>query len=354
MLTQAEIDALLSGAIAIEGKDGGADVNLAEIMGGGSPIASKDQSDGQGKKVTAYNFWSPDRFSKEQMRAVELVYEDLAEKLTTSIPTFLRTNLKPRLVHTEQGRFHDFLKDLPPNALFHMITLAPLPGYMVITISPNVSYLVLEQRLGGKIEGESKERPLTDIDQSLLRGLVEHMLNDLKSAWSKLVPLEPALEDSTVNQHWVQMVMGNEKVMLLTFELTIQGTTGTMNVYLPFGTLKPISGVLNPHIWISGRKEKVIDNSSRDLAIQTLKNVELPVQVFMGSIDVPLGEVMDLQVGDIIPLDTRMDQPLVMQVANQKLFNVYIGKIGNQMAVQVFSSLREEADSERSMNEAIV
>lgn len=354
MLTQAEIDALLSGAIAIEGKDGGADVNLAEIMGGNVPVSSKEQADSQGKKVTAYNFWSPDRFSKEQMRAVELVYEDLAEKLTTSIPTFLRTNLKPRLVHTEQGRFHDFLKDLPPNALFHMITLAPLPGYMVITISANVSYLVLEQRLGGKIEGEAKERPLTDIDQSLLRGLVEHMLNDLKSAWSKLVPLEPSLEDSTINQHWVQMVMGNEKVMLLTFELTIQGTTGTMNVYLPFGTLKPISNVLNPHIWISGRKEKVIDNSNREVAMQSLKNVLLPVQVKMGSVSLELNEVMNLQVGDVIQLDTKKDQPLVMEVANQKLFKVFVGKVGNQMAVQVASSMQEDKIEDRFMNEAIV
>jgi flagellar motor switch protein FliM len=354
MLTQAEIDALLSGAIAIEGKDGGADVNLAEIMGGGAPITSREQPDSTAKKVTAYNFWSPDRFSKEQMRAVELVYEDLAEKLTTSIPTFLRTNLKPRLVHTEQGRFHDFLKDLPPNALFHMITLAPLPGYMVVTISPNVSYLVLEQRLGGKIEGEAKERPLTDIDQSLLRGLVEHMLNDLKSAWSKLVPLEPSLEDSTVNQHWVQMVMGNEKVMLLTFELTIQGTTGTMNVYLPFGTLKPISGVLNPHIWISGRKEKVIDNSSRDIAMKSLNNVQLPVQVMMGSVDLELGEVMNLQAGDVIQLDTKVNEPLVMQVANQRLFKVFIGKVGSQMAVQVSSTMQEDHNANGFLNEVIV
>jgi flagellar motor switch protein FliM len=304
--------------------------------------------------VTAYNFWSPDRFSKDQMRAVELVHEDLAEKLTTSIPTFLRTNLKPRLVHTEQGRFHDFLKDLPPNSLFHMITLSPLPGYMVVTISPNVGYLVLEQRLGGKIEGEGKERPLTDIDQSLLRGLVEHMLNDLKNAWSKLVPLEPALEDSTINQHWVQMVMGNEKVMLLTFELTIQGTTGTMNVYLPFGTLKPISNVLNPHVWISGRKEKVIDTSSRDVAIKSLYDVQLPVEVIMGSVNLELGEIINLQEGDIIQLDTKVDQPLLMQIANQKLFKVFIGKVGNQMAVQVSSSMQDENNRNGFMNEVIV
>jgi flagellar motor switch protein FliM len=276
------------------------------------------------------------------MRAVELVHEDLSEKLTTSIPTFLRTNLKPRLVHTEQGRFHDFLKDLPPATLFHMITLAPLPGYMVVTISPNVSYLVLEQRLGGKIEGEIKERPLTDIDQSLLRGLVEHMLNDLKSAWSKLVALEPSLEDSTTNQHWVQMVMGNEKVMLLTFELTIQGVTGSMNFYIPFGTLKPISTVLNPHVWISGRKEKVVDPQAREIAMQNLFNVGLPAEVLLGQSLLHLGEVVGLKVGDVIQLDSKKEEPLVMQIAHQRLFNVHIGKLGNNMAVQIVSKIQND------------
>lgn len=343
MLTQAEIDALLSGAIAIESKDGGGDVNLAELMGQ-TPAASSapEKSEPGSKKITAYNFWSPDRFSKEAMRAVELVHEDLSEKLTTSIPTFLRTNLKPRLVHTEQGRFHDFLKDLPPNTLFHMVALSPLPGYMVLTISPNVCALVLEQRLGGKIEGEVKERPLTDIDQSLLRGLIEHMINDLKAAWSKLVALEPNLEDSTINQHWVQMVMGNEKVMLLTFELTIQGTTGSMNFYLPFGMLKPISGVLNPHVWISGRKEKIIDPHARETAMRNLYNVGLPVEVLLGSAMLNLNEVAALRVGDVIQLDSRKDEPLVMQIANQKLFNVHIGKVAANIAVQVDSKIQPD------------
>ena len=342
MLTQAEIDALLSGAIAIETKDGGGEVNLAELMGQTPASSSSEKPDAASKKYTVYNFWSPDRFSKDAMRAVELVHEDLSEKLTTSIPTFLRTNLKPRLVHTEQGRFHDFLKDLPPNTLFHMVTLAPLPGYMVITISPNVSYLVLEQRLGGKIEGEIKERPLTDIDQSLLRGLVEHMLNDLKGAWSKLVALEPSLEDSTTNMHWVQMVMGNEKVMLLTFELAIHGVTGSMNFYIPFGLLKPITSILNPHVWISGRKEKVVDPQARETAMSNLYTVGLPVQVVLGKATLQLQELLSMQVGDVIKLDSKKEEPLVMQIANQRLFNVQIGKVSNSLAVQVVSKLEED------------
>jgi len=339
MLTQAEIDALLTGAIEVESRQGEGTVNLAEIInqsGGNGKDADKD------KKVQAYNFWSPDRFSKEQMRAVELVHEEFAERLTTSLPSFLRVSLHPRLVHTEQGRFHDFLKDCPPNSLFHMIKLAPLPGQMVMTTSPEISMKILEQRLGGKIETGGRERGLTDIDQSLLRGLVEHMLNDLKAAWAKVAAIEPALEDSTVNQHWVQMLLGNERVMLITFEMSIQNSTGIMNVYIPFSMLKPIANVLNPHVWISGRKEKVQDPVSRKLVFQAMKEVQLPIRVYLGDVDVALKNLINLAEGDVLQLNTSVNDNLIMQVAELTRFEVKVGKSGKHLAVQIDSVIHDE------------
>jgi len=339
MLTQAEIDALLTGAIEVESRQGDGTVNLAEIInqsGGNGKDGEKD------KKVQAYNFWSPDRFSKEQMRAVELVHEEFAERLTTSLPSFLRVSLRPRLVHTEQGRFHDFLKDCPPNSLFHMIKLAPLPGQMVMTTSPEISMKILEQRLGGKIETGAKDRGLTDIDQSLLRGLVEHMLNDLKAAWGKVAAIEPALEDSTVNQHWVQMLLGNERVMLITFEMSIQNSTGIMNAYIPFSLLKPIANVLNPHVWISGRKEKVQDPASRQAVFQSMKEVQLPIKVYLGEVDVALGDMLNLGVGDVLQLNTSINDDLVMQVADLTRFKVKVGKSGKHLAVQIDSVIHED------------
>ncbi len=336
MLSQAEIDALLNGAIEIENTEGSS-VNLAELMGPNT--AGKEAT--EGPKVQAYNFWSPDRFSKDQMRAVELVHEDLVERLTTSMPSFLRVSLRPRLVHTEQGRFHDFIKDVPANSLYHVITMAPLPGQMVLTISPEVCVRVLEQRLGGKTEVSRKERSMTDIDQSLLRGLVEHMLNDLKAAWSKVAALEPNLEDSTINQHWVQMMMGNDRVMLLTFEMSIQSTTGIMNIYIPFSMLKPIANVLNPHVWISGRKEKAIDPAARQTTLDNLNDMPLPIRVTLGKAQLSLGEALNLAPGDVIELDTQINQNLVMDIANNTRFWTKVGKSGKYLAVQVVSVVRQ-------------
>lgn len=344
MLAQSEIDALLSGAIDFDQKDGGNSVNLSDKMNQSGEQMNPESK--REKKIQPYNFWSPARFSKEQMRAVELVHEDLSERLTTSLPTFLRTNVRPRLVHIEQGRFHDFVKDFPQNTLFHLISLAPLPGHMVLTMSLNVSYLILEQRLGGKIEGRFTERALTEIDQSLLRGLVEHMLGDMKGAWSKVVSLEPSLEDSTVNQHWVQMMMGNERVLLLTIEINIQGVTGTMSIFIPFNTLKPITDVLNPHIWIAGRKEHQQDPVARQMAIQSTMKAIIPVTVILGTADMPLKELVSLSVGDVIELDSHIDSPLIVQVANKKQFYGRVGKSRKRLGVQITNVYREQDETQ--------
>jgi len=340
MLTQAEIDALLSGQIELENADDKAGVNLAKLIDGELSIPTKtapDEGEDEDRKVRPYNFWSPDRFSKDQMRAIELVFEELGERLTNTLPAFLRTNIRPRIVHTEQGRFHDFLTDLHPNSLFHLINLAPLPGQMLLTISQEVSYIILEQRLGGRSDPKFKDHVLTDIDQSLLQDLVENMLNDIKAAWSKIVPVEPKLVDSTINQHWVQMMIGNERVMMITFEIMINGVTGTMSFYIPYSMLKPVIIELNTHRIITGRREQQIDTEAKIKNLRNLSMVTLPMKVILGNTKVTLKEISAMKPGDVLVLDTPVKQELVIQIASENRFKGRIGRSRNHIAVQITS-----------------
>lgn len=340
MLTQAEIDALLSGAIEVEQPDQGGGINLAELMGKDPPSAKHKG----GKQIRPYNFWSPDRFSKEQMRAIELVHEDLAERLTSSLPSFLRTEFRPRVVHLEQGRFDDFLRDLPQGTLFHMLRMEPLPNQMVLTISPEVSWVILGRLLGGFEEGSAKLGDLTEIGEALVELTVEYMLNDLKAAWGKVVAIEPRREDSTENLHWVQMVMGNARVMLVTFELAIQSITGTMSIYIPFSMLKPITNVLNPHVWIAGREEKRTDPLARRAILENLTRVSVPVRVLLGSVNLTVVEVADLQPGDVIRLDCDVNHRLPILVGDRARFTGQVGRVGNRVAVTVDSVIKSPVE----------
>ena len=332
MLTQAEIDALLNGAIEVEGTDSQDSVNLADMMG--KTVQAKGSSPSE-KNIRPYNFWSPDRFSKDQIRAIELVHEELAERLTNSLPSFIRTNLRPRVVHTEQGRFHDFMADMAPTTLYHLVSLAPLPGQVAIVFSDDVNFVILEQRLGGASDSSGRSHSLTEIDQSLLQDLVENMLNDVKASWAKVVSIEPKLIDSTVNQHWVQMMMGNERVLMVTFEMIIKDTTGTMSFYIPFTMLKPVINDLNPTLIVTGKKEQIIDYSARQTNLESLYRTSLPLQVILGNVRLSVKEMTDLTLGDVLVLDTSTNQDVVVQVNGTPRFKGRIGKQSNHLAVQI-------------------
>ena len=343
MLTQAEIDALLSGAIEIEKTDDQEGVNLAKIIekgGGGSAVQrpkvmEQAKEEDEDRQIRPYNFWSPDRFSKDHMRAIELLHEELGERLTNTLPTFLRTSLNPRIVHTEQGRFHEFLSDMNPNSLFHLISLSPLPGQFLITISQEIAFSILEQRLGGRSTARKKNHILTDIDQSIMEDMVENMLNDIKASWGKIVSVEPKLVDSTTNQHWVQMMVGNERVMMITFEMSINNITGTMSFYLPYSMLKPIINELNPHIIISGRQEKFHDANARKTNKENLKRIMLPIRVLLGQTQISMKELRDLQPGDVLVLEKCINEVIPIEIAGKPRFAGVIGKSSKNLAIQI-------------------
>jgi flagellar motor switch protein FliM len=345
MLTQAEIDALLAGAIEIEEAENQDGVNLAQIMGKEDAVHEKED-DSKDRRIRPYNFWSPDRFSKDQMRAVELVHEELAERLTNTLPSFLRTNVRPRIVHTEQGRFHDFLHDLPPNSLYHLVSLAPLPGQLVINLSPEVSFVILEQRLGGRSDRSGKTHILTDIDQSLLQDFVENMLNDLKASWGRVALIEPKIMDSTINQPWVQMMVGNERVMTIAFEIIIKETTGTMSFYIPYSMLKPVINELNPATIITGQRQQVSDPIARQINVDNLNKVVLPLQVILGKSKLTMSELLNLQIGDVIVLDTFSYQDLKVRVAGKDRFRCKAGRVGKNLGIQLtgFEKATEEEE----------
>ena len=136
---------------------------------------------------------------------------------------------------------------------------------------------------------------------------------------------------------------------MLTYEITIQGHSGTMSFFVPFSTLKPILNVLNPHIWISGRREQKQDLTLFKQNRKNLEGVPLDVKVILGEIDLAVQDVLRISVGDILQLGTSVSQPLLMQISDQRLFLTKVGKVGNRLGVQISNAVINEQKSEYSL-----
>jgi flagellar motor switch protein FliM len=332
MLSQSEIDALLKSSGENESSQDGERFSPVSLLDADSPDLQKKK---EGKSVRPYNFWYPDRFSKEHLRAVEVLHEDLADRLGTSLPPYLRTSVRPRVVRLEQGQLHELMVDISHDSLFHIISLSPLSGQIVVTISQNVNFVILEQRLGSMGKRIHLREELTEIDQLLLRDLAEYILGDIKASWNKIITVEPRLEEST-SYHWVQMTMGKERMLQVTFEMIFQDVTGYLNIFIPFTMLKPITHLLKPHLWImSGPRERTPAEVNRREAAQRLAQMMLPLRVILGQAELTLGELANLTPGDIIPLSTPVHNELQVQVVDRPRFLALPGRIGKNLAVRI-------------------
>ena len=109
-LSQEEIDAL-----------------LAAIPDHGGVAAPMDMAEGQ-DSVRKYDFRAPDRFSKEQVRTLQMIYSAFGRHFSGSLSAALRYSAQVPFVHIEQSTFGDFSETLPESTITMVVTMEPRLG----------------------------------------------------------------------------------------------------------------------------------------------------------------------------------------------------------------------------------
>jgi len=194
---------------------------------------------------------------------------------------------------------------------------------------------------GGKVN-----RDLTDIEQSVMEGIIVRILANMRESWTQVIDLRPRLQQIETNPQFAQIVPPNEMVILVTLEIKIGDEAGMMNICIPYLTIEPIVSKLNTSFWFSS-----VRRGSTTQYLGTLKeklsDVEMEAVAEIGSINVPIRDVLNLQVGDVVRLNNvRVGEPLTLSVGNQKKFYCQPGVVGKKMAVQVIGKIKDKNEDE--------
>lgn len=316
ILTQEEINALLSG------------------IGAEQEEAEQKIRMGIRKIVSPFDFRSPDKFSKAQMRTLEMLHEVFAQRLSVSLSTYLRTPVRVNLKLVEQLTFDDFIGLIPTPAVMVTFTLEPLQGACLLEIKPNLALSMIDRLLGGPGNFEGKPRELTEMEQLLIEKLAVRMLANLGEAWSHLAELVPRVDGIHMNPQFVQIISPKDAVSVLNFDLSLPKTTGSMSLCFPYLTLQPMAEQLSTRQWFSEKKGN-LDSVQRAQLQKRLQFVRLPVKVEIGGASLTARELLELKVGDIIKLDTRPDQDLRIYIGTFPKFLGKAGLSGRRLAVKI-------------------
>jgi flagellar motor switch protein FliM len=326
ILSQDEIDALLS---ALSGEE----IKPEQATGTKKP-------DERHKKIRVYDFRRPNKFSKEQIHAIQAIHENYARLLATYLSAHLRTVVHINVHSVEQLTYEEFIRSLPNPTIMNIFQMNPLEGNAVLEINPIIVFTLIDRLFGGPGKAPDKTRDLTDIERVVIERVMNRSLDILKEAWDNIIQIKPKLEFIEMNPLFTQIVSPTEMVVLVSFRAQLGDNEGLLNLCFPFLVLEPIINKLSAHYWFAGTAKEV----TQDVIQRTIDRVEkasLNISVMLGKTDIRVGELLELQPGDVIMLDRKVNHPVEILVGSKKKFLGRPGVTGSKMAVQITSVVKE-------------
>jgi len=314
--------------------------NLLKALSSGE-VDVDEMKDVEEKPVKNYDFARPSKFSKEHLRTLEIIFEHYGRLLSTNLPVYLRKNIQVEVVNSEAVTYSEFANSLSNPMLLGVINFAPLKGNILLEMATNIGYSMVDRMLGGMGEPLAKTREFSEIELLIIERLLTVCVNLLREPWKNVVQLNPRLERIETNSQFAQIISPSEMIAIITINVKIGDVEGMMNVCLPYLTLEDVMDKLNTKYWFSTMQEH--DEQQYTETIQSLiSKAPIPVKTILGNSTISVSDFVNLQVGDIIRLDSKVDEELSVYVGNIKKFMALPGASDDYYAVRVTSVIREE------------
>ncbi|MBQ3545069.1 MAG: flagellar motor switch protein FliM [Lachnospiraceae bacterium] len=292
-------------------------------------------------QVKDYDFTRPAKFSKEHLRTLEIIFENYGRLLYTNLPAYLRKNVQVEVVNSEAVAYSEFANALSNPVLLCMVDFEPLQGKVLMELAPTLGYAIIDRLLGGTGETLEKKRDFSEIEISIIERIISICIELLREPWANVVELNPRLEKIETNSQFAQVVSPTEMIAIVTLNLKIGDIEGLMNICLPFLTLEPVMDKLNTKYWYSTMKakEEAVYEETIEMLISKAK---IPIKAVLGSSSISVADFANLQKGDIIKLNSGIEDELTVYVGNISKFKALPGSADDNYAVRVTSIIREE------------
>ncbi len=325
VLSQNEIDALLS---ALSSGD------IAE-----EDIIKEDEK----QKVKLYDFKSPQKFSKDHIRTMELVHDNFARIISNYLTAQVRTNVKVNLVSVQQITYEEFIHSVQNPTIMTSFKMLPFVGNILFETNPQFVNQVIDVLMGGNGERRFKLRDFTDIDKNILKNINSGLLNNLKLAWEDIMEVSIEIESMETNPALNQTLAPNEPVALITFSVDMGKNSSFINLCIPYLSIEKYLDKLLLQYWFKNDNEESIKVSS-ELIRNRLNQVEVKVSAVLGKANITVDDFLKLKMKDVITLDNKCTSPITLKIEDENSYYGKPGLIGKNFGVTVLDIIDKDVE----------
>lgn len=320
VLTQAQIDEMLK-----------------SVAMGAEPVVTKTEE----AQVKEYDFRAPKKFTKEQIKVLESIFENYARLLSSYLTGKLRLYCRVSLLNIEEQRYNEFNNALPDYVIMGMVDLGIKNDEIsetdvIVQVSNPVTYTMIDRLLGGKGEYTDVTRDFTEIEITIMTDIMRSFADLLKEPWLTHIDLEPRLIGIETNSRVVQTIGHEDTVIIVALEVEINSQKSIVSVCIPAINLDEIMGKFIPRYSGTRRKtDATREMERRDSIMSGISTTELTVKAVLGEINLDMYEVLTLQVNDVIPLDKKISENILVKVGERNWCDGKLGTYNNKKAIMI-------------------
>jgi flagellar motor switch protein FliM len=316
ILSQEEIDALLNGI-----EEGKVDTSPEPRTAGGAETAP-------------YDFSNQDRNIRGRMPTLEVLNDFFARSLRNTLTLILRKSLEVVPQKLAMMKYGEFTKTLPLPSSIHVFKMPPLRGNGLLVLDPKLVFSFVDIFLGGtgrmnfRIEG----RDFTAIESKLIMKVVNMIFTDLEKIWISIHPVSFQYVRSEFNHQFAAIVPPTDLVLTIPFSLEMEQTTGLITLCIPYSSLEPIKAK-----FYSGFQTDPLefDHSWARRLVDQLRTTEVEMVIELGKASISTQNLLQLKVGDVLPLEKDVSEPLMAKIEEVPKFLGKAGIYGGNKAFQI-------------------
>lgn len=300
------------------------------------------EEDGDKKKIKDYDFHSPKKFTKEQLRTMDSLHESLSRTLSSYFAGVLRVFCEVSVLQIEEQRYYEFNNALPDMTLIGMLDMKPSnynlnEATLLIDVSQNVCFFMIDRLLGGSGEGYSYTRDFTDIELAILQSIYKKITSYIQEAWCDYIEVEAMLNSVETNPRLIQVYAPEDIVVIVALKVKLKDVEGTISICVPaIGLEEMLGDFTSKYMRISKKmSDENREAMRRQIIKQTLYGSDLELKAVFEKTQIDLADVVRLRVNDVIPLNKKLNSNVSITVDGVPWFSASLGSVKNKKAVKV-------------------
>lgn len=294
------------------------------------------------KKIKEYDFFSPRKFTKEQLRTMDSLHENLSRLLSSYFSGVLRVFCEVSVLQIEEQRYFEFNNALPDLALIGLIDLRPSNHNinectLMIDVGQNLCFFMIDRLLGGNGSGNSYTRDFTEIEMAILQSVYQKLSNYIKESWCDYIDLTAELSSIETNPRLIQVYAPEDIVVIVALNVKLRDTVGTITVCVPGIGLEDMLGDFTSKYTRINKKlsDENREQTRKQIIKESIFDSDLELKAVFDQTQIDLSDIVRLRVDDVIPLTKKLNSGVSITVDGVPWFNASLGGVKNKKAVKI-------------------